>query len=442
MSAIGTGDREAMAQPETPPWFKPIRLVDVEVSQPPAEISSYSDADGARYEKGLALVRLHGRPIASVPFTIPPNGLDGKGVAALIHTATSGNGDLDREDVVAQRNDFLERAPFASIVIATRNRPDHLCRCLESVLAMDYPDYEVVVVDNAPSDDATERFFAAHFAHHGKVRYVREERPGLASAHNRGLCELHARSHYVAFTDDDVVVDRSWLCELMRGFEAAAHVGCVTGLIYPAELETWPQLLIEEFGGFNKGFQRQIFDLGEYRPSDPLFPFTPGRFGSGANMAFRVEVLAKIGGFDPAIGTGTPALGGDDLAAFFRVISEGYALVYEPAAIVRHTHYRDYPSLQRQIFGYGVGLTAFATKALLDQPRLAIDLAAKLPRGLHFALSPHSGKNAKKGADYPEALTRLERKGMVHGPLAYLRSRLAARRFDRRMPRAADKERR
>ena len=148
-------------------------------------------------------------------------------------------------------------------------------------------------------------------------------------------------------------------------------------------------------------------------------------------MAFRRTSLARIGGFDPVMGTGTPAMGGDDLAAFFRVIASGEALVYEPAAIVRHAHYREYTALQRQIYGYGVGLTAFLTKALLDQPRLLLVLAAKAPRGLVYALSPRSGKNRKKGTDYPAELTRLERKGMVQGPLAALRSVRAARAYER-----------
>lgn len=433
-----------------PDSFRPIRLLDIEIGQPLEAVVPGVDGQGRPYEKALALVRFHGRPIATAPLDLPPTGLDAAelaarlrdGLASAERTAlldeaiarlgeTGPRADGSAARVVAERDAFLARAPFASVVIATRNRPDSLARCLDSLATLIYPAFEVIVVDNAPSDDATERFFAGRYADSDRIRYVREDRPGLASAHNRGVREISPRSRFVAFTDDDVVVDPYWLCELMRGFEAEANVGCVTGLIFPAELETWPQLLIEQFGGFNKGFRRQIFDQGRHRPDDRLFPFTPGRFGSGANMAFRTEALEKIGGFDPAIGAGTPALGGDDLAAFFQIVRAGYALVYEPAAIVRHTHYRDYAALQRQIHGYGVGLTAFLTKALLDEPRLLPLLARKLPGGLSYALSARSGKNRKKGLDYPPELTALERKGMLHGPVAYLRSRAAARRLQR-----------
>ena len=439
MSMNPPGKSENGSRFDVPRWFAPTQLLDVELASQPTRIPAAVDEHGRPYTKAIALVRRNGRPIGTVPFDIPEQGLDGQTLQELIRERLKSAINLDAVAATDDdRDTFLARAPFASVVIATRNRPENLARCLASLLRLVYPELEVIVVDNAPSDDATERFMAAHYGSRPDIRYVREDRPGLASAHNRGLRALDPRSRFVAFTDDDVVVDRYWLYELMRGFEATANVGCVTGLIYPAELETWPQMLIEEFGGFNKGFQRQVYDLHEYRPSDRLFPFTPGRFGSGANMAFRTEVLTKIGGFDPAIGTGTPALGGDDLAAFFRVITAGYALVYEPAAIVRHTHYRDYAALQRQIYGYGVGLTAFLTKSLLDQPDLAFDLAAKLPRGLWYALNPGSGKNVKKGPDYPPELTRLERKGMINGPIAYLRSRVAARRYDRQAPAVRD----
>ncbi|MFN8678190.1 MAG: glycosyltransferase [Thermomicrobiales bacterium] len=417
---------------DAPAWFAPLQVLDIDLAQPMRALLPATDTQGNEYRKGMVLIRDGGRPIATVEIDIPPGGLSAEALDEALRARVSTTGsDSQRRSDAAARREFLGRAPFASVIIATRNRPDRLARCLASVEALDYPHFDVIVVDNNPSDDATAEFFAERYGADPRFHYVREYRPGLAAAHNRGVQEMAAGSEFAAFTDDDVLVDRFWLCELIRGFDAAPNVGCVTGMIFPLELETWPQLLIEEFGGFNKGFQRQVYDQGKHRPPDPLFPFTPGRFGSGANMAFRRSSLARVGGFDPAMGTGTPAMGGDDLAAFFRVIASGEALVYEPAAIVRHAHYREYTALQRQIYGYGVGLTAFLTKALLDQPRLLLVLAAKAPRGLVYALSPRSGKNRKKGTDYPAELTRLERKGMVQGPLAALRSVRAARAYER-----------
>ena len=433
MGPESTGADQNPREDPSPAWFTPLQVLDIDLAGPVSPLLPAHDVQGAQYRKAMVLVRDSGRPIATVEIDIPAEGLSSAGLEqALRARIGTTRSDSQRRADEDERRQFLAQAPFASVIIATRNRPDRLARCLASVEALDYPDFEVIVVDNNPSDEATAEFFAGRYGENPRFHYAREYRPGLAAAHNRGVQEMAERSEFAAFTDDDVLVDRYWLCELIRGFNAAPNVGCVTGMIFPLELETWPQLLIEQFGGFNKGFQRQVYDLGQHRPRDPLFPFTPGRFGSGANMAFRRTSLARVGGFDPVMGTGTPAMGGDDLAAFFRVITSGEALVYEPAAIVRHAHYREYSALERQIYGYGVGLTAFLTKAMLDQPRLLVALAAKAPRGLIYALSPRSGKNKKKGTDYPPHLTTLERKGMVEGPLAALRSVRAARAYERK----------
>src|SRR5262249_21670265 len=153
-----------------------------------------------------------------------------------------------------------------------------------------------------------------------------------------------AKGKILAFTDDDVVVDRYWLIELVRGFNLADNVGCVTGLVLPLELETAAQRWLEEFGGFDKGFIPRVYNLKENHPKTPLYPYTSGRFGTGANMAFTSACLDSIGGFDPALGPGNLADSGEDLAAFFQVVMRGHTLVYTPSALLYHLHRRDYPS--------------------------------------------------------------------------------------------------
>jgi hypothetical protein len=144
-------------------------------------------------------------------------------------------------------------------------------------------------------------------------------------------------------------------------------------------------------------------------------------------MAFSLDALKRMGGFDPALGAGTRARGGDDLAAFLDVLLCGYGLVYEPAAVVRHSHPRDYQALRRQVYGYGVGLTAYLTKTLIDRPRLIGQIAHRLPRALAHGLSSRSSRNSRRPADYPRELARRERLGMIAGPISYLRSRRQAK---------------
>lgn len=319
-----------------------------------------------------------------------------------------------------------------SVVVATRGRPAELGRCLRSLCAQSLPAERIIVVDDAPGGEATPATVSACDSEGSRLSYVEGDGEGLAAAHNRGL--LAAESPIVAFTDDDVVVDQGWLAAIVAAFASAAGVGCVTGMILPLELQTREQVWLDGYAGFDKGTERRLFDLGENRPDDPLFPFAAGTFGSGANMAFSTAVLNEMGGFDPALGAGTRARGGDDLAAFLEVLVRGYRLVYEPAAVVHHEYAGDYDALRRQVHGYGVGLTAYLAKSMIDRPGLLGPAVRRLPRAAAHVLSPRSPKNGRRPGDYPRELVRLEWRGMLVGPIAYLRSRARQRELARAAP--------
>jgi GT2 family glycosyltransferase len=426
--------------------FRPARMIQIDLAEPiPTVIANW---DGCHYERAIALIKLFGRPLGTVELPLHGQDLPAETCANHIWQALSADiiKRLQQEEMdpaaklsaaglshlgipVTNRSyqQLLQDPPFATVVIATHNRTSGLAQCLESLLAMDYPAFDIVVVDNAPSTDETAEFMRTHYGHSEQVRYVCEPRPGLAIAHNRGLQEVTAP--FVAFTDDDVLVNEGWLTQLLHSFTVASNVGCVTGMIWPAEMETPAQAWIEQYGGFSKGFERRLFDIHKNRLPGPLFPYAAGSFGSGANMAFRTDALQAIGGFDPDLGAGSGGMGGDDLAAFFQIVANGYTLVYEPAAIVNHWHYKEYARLQRTAYGYGVGLTAYLTSTLVNNPKRILDFLLRVPFGIAYALNPQSPKNKNKQTDYPSELTRLERRGMLFGPVAYLRSRWQSRNF-------------
>ena len=432
--------------------FTPIRIVEVELSQALSALSAFTDLADQFYRKALCLVRLHSQPLGIVELHLDNGTLNAQTLAHSIWQTLgeqvnthllqnglapiSGLGELGIATSVTptcleERERFLAKAPFASVIVATHNRPELLLRCLNTLLAQCYPDYEIIVVDNAPSTSETADLIEQTYRDVPQLRYVREDRQGLSFARNRGIQE--ARGEILAITDDDVMVDSHWLLELVRGFQASEQVVCVSGLVLPMELETQAQDWFEQYGGYSKGFTRRLFDMGEHHPGTPLFPYTTGILGTGANIAFRSAYLREIGGFDPALGAGTPAKGGEDLAIFFQIIMQGHTIVYEPAALLYHPHQRSYTDLRKQIYCYGVGLTAYLIKSVLDRPMLLFDLIKKIPYGVFFALSAHSSKNSHKTIYYPKELTRIELQGMLHGPLAYLRSRWALRRSRRRI---------
>jgi glycosyltransferase involved in cell wall biosynthesis len=426
----------------------PIQLLEVETSEPLGPIEPRMSGADVPYTSALCLVRLHGTPLGLVPLALGPDGLGAgacardiwrllggeinahlraDGLPAATRLTPAGLAASSAPGCLGRRADLLADAPTISVVIATRDRPETLRRCLESVLVADYPSpFEVFVVDNASTSDATADLVAQLQGRGAtRVRYYRENRPGPSWARNRGLSE--ATSELVVFLDDDVVADRRLLAELSAGFRLTTGVGCVTGLILPAELETPAQVLTEEFGGYAKGFDPRIFDVAAHRPDEPLYPFTAGRFGAGACMAFRASLLRAQGGFDPALGSGSRPTGGEELAAFLHVVRGGHRLVYAPSAIVRHAHHREYDRLRRQVHGYGVGLGAYLTRCVAHEPSLLVEFARKLPRALWYLLAPGSVKNERKSIAYPRELTITELIGLLRGPLAYVRGRTLAR---------------
>ena len=244
-----------------------------------------------------------------------------------------------------------------SVVVCTRERPDDLGQCLAALAALDPAPDEVVVVDNAPTGDATRRVVEA--ADVAGLRYVEEPRPGLSAARNAGL--RAATGEVVAFTDDDVEVHPRWALRLRAAF-GEPDVWAVTGLVLPAEIETEAQLLFERnHGGFGWGYRAQTFDGGFFermrRYAVPVW-----QLGAGANMAFRREAFAAVGGFDERLGAGASGCS-EDSEMWHRILAAGARCRYEPAAVVFHTHRREGDALRSQMRAYLRGHVA----ALLTQ---------------------------------------------------------------------------
>ncbi len=227
-----------------------------------------------------------------------------------------------------------------------------------------------MVVDNAPSDDATARLVRAHAG----VRHVVEPRAGLDHARNRALAE--ARGALLAYTDDDVLPDPEWARSIVDAFRQVPEAAAVTGLVLPAELRHVAQLLFESYGGFGRGFDRRWWHVEDRtRPRTSRVLKNTGRFGTGANMAFRTAALRALGGFDPALDVGTESLGGGDLEVFFRVVKSGATLLYDPGVVVRHRHRDRLDTLDVQIEQWGSGMAAYeaAARRRFPDERAAFD---------------------------------------------------------------------
>jgi len=396
-----------------------VRLIDLDA--PVENLHLPPARDGRPYRSLLAVARLEGDPVGAGTFAVGPAGqvprqqLEFGLRRKLIERGA-------RRGLLAGR--WNPPSTPVSVVVTTCCNPLPLERCLRSLLACNYANLEVIVVENRPGSAATRRMLATRFDASADLRYVEEPRPGLSRARNAGLAVT--TGDLVAFVDDDTILDPDWIERFARRFEWSPDVACVTGLILPLELETESQLLLEQFAGFGKGFEPRTHRLRVRDNGAPMYPYAPGAIGSGANTILRRSVALELGGFEPTLGAGTPAVGGEDLDMYMRLLLRGQAIAYEPSAIVWHEH-PDGPELLRsQVYRYGVGLGATFAKQLFQGPARR-ELIRAVPAGLRYANDPQSRKNAAKGDDYPRRLDWIERAGILSGSVAYALSATGGR---------------
>lgn len=415
--------------------FAPRAILEVEVSD--HSVRWKGSIDTLQRDEALVLVRLHTRPLGVVDVVLGGRSLDhaagdaSEKFAALVaehlredeeqrsRRGVEGGHD-NRPSCLADRVSLLAKAPRASVVLATKDRPELAKRCLESIQQLDYPNFEVIVVDSSAGND-TESLVKVQPR---EVIYVRNSYGRVCVAKTRGAKE--ATGMYVAFTDDDAEVDRHWLTELVLALHSSPEVACATGLVLPLELDTQAQLWFEESGAFVEGIRPRRISLAS-RERGSLLPYATGRIGAGVNMAWRTDVLEQLGYFDIAL----DRCGAEDLAAFFDALCAGHEIAYAPGAIVWHQHRRTVEDLRRQTLWHATGLGAYLTRCVVKEPARVGDLVTRIPNGLRYGFAARSIRNNKKSRSFPKEVTRQEWIGFLKGPGAYVRGVLAAHRLHR-----------
>ena len=218
--------------------------------------------------------------------------------------------------------------PRVTVVVCAYNAQATLDGCLASLERVDYPDYEVVVVDDG-SRDAT----AEIARRYPRVRLVQTPNRGLSSARNAGLAE--ASGGVVAYLDADARADRDWLTWLVQPFLGAeAVVGSGGPNLVPPDDPRVARCVARAPGG----------------PTHVLLDDQVAEHVPGCNMAFRKDALLAIGGFDPIY-----LRAGDDVDVCWRLQARGGTIGFAPAALVWHHHRAGVRAFWRQQVGYGEG---------------------------------------------------------------------------------------
>lgn len=207
-----------------------------------------------------------------------------------------------------------ETSPMVSVIVITRNRSTSLARTLEALTHLDYPAYEVIVADNASTDDTAK--VAADFP----TQYLFCPLSyGISRCRKEGV--EAARGEIIAFCDDDCIPVPAWLQHVVRRLWQEKDLGLLGGQVINIGFQD-----AHQYKGRQKWTDRNGKLAFAVDPKDANF------FGN-ANLAFRKSTYQAIGGYDPFFRAGMAEI---DLAMNFR--RHGFRVDYEPAAIVRHHH--------------------------------------------------------------------------------------------------------
>lgn len=307
------------------------------------------------------------------------------------------------------------------MLICTRNRPEHLEYCLAAVFCLAYPRFDVLVVDNAPSDER-----AREVTRRWGARYILEPLKGLSRARNRGA--RSCTTEIVAFIDDDAMPDPEWLTRLVTEFEDP-RVMAVTGRILPLRIQTTTEYDCALIGGSSD--QRRVID----RETPYWFELANfGGLGDGGNMAFRRRAFEIWPGFDERLGRGTTLDQCEEHHAFFSLLDRGYRVVYTPLGVVHHPYPRTAKEFRQRHFKLDVASAAYMTFLFIEEPFYRRKVARYAAEGLAGIHRPW--REAVKQAHSPISHKLRSLVGRLYGPLLYLQSTFA-RRFFRASPASA-----
>jgi GT2 family glycosyltransferase len=242
--------------------------------------------------------------------------------------------DVDRNPkpaAYAVRKAFLETPwspaadwPQISVVVCTYNGARTLRQCLSELAALDYPNYEVVVVNDGSTDDT------ASIVRDYSVRLINQPNKGLSAARNAGLAA--SAGEIVAYIDDDAFPHRYWLRYLAAAFSRSSHAG-IGGPNLPPR---------------GDGFVAECVAAAPGNPLHVLLSDETAEHIPGCNMAFRKEAIVAIGGFDPRF-----RAAGDDVDICWRLQERGWTIGFCPTAMVWHHRRNSILAFWKQQYGYG-----------------------------------------------------------------------------------------
>lgn len=232
------------------------------------------------------------------------------------------------------------------IVISTCNQGARIAATVGSILRSTYTQFTLWVLDQ--SDDAlSQKALAPYIQADERVRYLHLRNRGIAATRNTGV--LLGSAPYILFTNDDCVVDPSWVAELVAELRNE-QLWLVYGRVLPGPKPVEDANLV--ILAVKQSLRREVYAADRFNLG----------FGHGHNMGARREHFTALFGFDELFGAGSQFLSWDDLDIGYRAMRKGGRVVYTPGALVYHCHWSNWASVLQSYHRYGIGAGAAVAK--------------------------------------------------------------------------------
>ena len=251
--------------------------------------------------------------------------------------------------------------PEISIIVCTRDRPESLKRCVNSILSNNYDSMELLIVDQ--SEDSKSRLFVESL-NDPRVIVKKIETRGLACARNLAL--RLSKGKIITFTDDDCVVAKDWIKNVLYEFSTRPDIAAVYGRVLP-----YGKIKEDMFcHAINESEELEIIEA-------PILPHT---LGHGNNMSFRKEIFEEIGNFEEMLGAGTKFYAGEDTDFTLRLMERGFKLCYSPRPLVYHDKWHSLEESRGLDYKYLLGATiVFGKHLILKRNKVALVWLFKRP---------------------------------------------------------------
>jgi glycosyltransferase involved in cell wall biosynthesis len=271
------------------------------------------------------------------------------------------------------RKSILMSYPSISIILCTLNRRDLLERCLNSLMELNYPNVEILVIDNGSTN-----IFMPEINYRYRTRFYRQPIQGLSYGRNLGI--HFAEGDLVAFIDDDAFPHIDWIRNAISHFENP-DIGCVTGRIVPVDASGNP--LLEQKRTFPNSEERVFFNVRNFNP-------IKASAGTGSNFLIRRNILEKYH-FSRLLGPGVPVGGAEEQLLFFQIIKAGWAIVFEPESIVFHEYPQEESSSKKRNLRNSASRIAFLILLFLKGEQNRLELLIHAVKRMSGSPTPHHG---------------------------------------------------